>query len=99
MLSAPLLAHALRDALATGGEAMSVSQDALMPTIAAAMALLFCSAFFSGSETALFSLQPLDRQKLNEAGTTTVDALLRTPGAPSPRCSSATSWSMSRCPP
>ena len=80
MLSAPpLLAHALRDALATGGEAMSVSQDALMPTIAAAMALLFCSAFFSGSETALFSLQPLDRQKLNEAGATTVDALLRTP--------------------
>ena len=43
--------------------------------------LLCCSAFFSASETALFSLQPMDRRALSEAGNTRVEALLSSPRA------------------
>jgi putative hemolysin len=47
--------------------------------IALAVVLLCGSAFFSGSETALFSLQPLDRSQLREKGITKVDSLLEQP--------------------
>ncbi|RME24277.1 MAG: HlyC/CorC family transporter [Deltaproteobacteria bacterium] len=41
--------------------------------------LLLLSAFFSGSETALFSLQPIDRRALSPDGTGPVESLLRQP--------------------
>jgi CBS domain containing-hemolysin-like protein len=41
--------------------------------------LLCLSAFFSGSETALFSLQPVDREALGERGRRNVDYLLDRP--------------------
>ena len=44
-----------------------------------ASALLAFSALFSGSETALFSLQPVDREALEEPGRTRVADLLRSP--------------------
>lgn len=48
-------------------------------TVAIAVVLLFLSAFFSGSETALFSLQPVDRQSIAEPGRARVGRLLQTP--------------------
>ena len=47
----------------------------------AVVLLLCCSAFFSASETALFSLQPMDRRALTEAGNQRVEALLASPRA------------------
>ncbi len=41
---------------------------AATPYIAASVVLLLISGFFSGSETALFSLQPLDRKHLESSG-------------------------------
>jgi putative hemolysin len=58
-----------------GGEAV----DANPATLAAAIGLLVLSAFFSGSETALFSLQPVDRQAIPEPGRARVAALLKRP--------------------
>ena len=49
------------------------------PALLAALALLLCSSFFSGSETALFSLQPLDRNALAERGNRSVESLLARP--------------------
>jgi len=52
-------------------------------TALVAVTLLLFSAYFSGSETALFSLQPLDRRSLSGEGEgspeTAVDRLLREP--------------------
>jgi putative hemolysin len=48
-------------------------------TLALAVLLLCGSAFFSGSETALFSLQPLDRSRIRERGALGVDELLDQP--------------------
>ncbi|MCB9780160.1 MAG: HlyC/CorC family transporter [Alphaproteobacteria bacterium] len=59
--------------------------DADIPgTAMAAAALLLCSSFFSGSETALFSLQPLDRkamvgEQVEGAPPTAVETLLTRP--------------------
>ncbi|MCK6505099.1 hemolysin family protein [Myxococcota bacterium] len=54
--------------------------DAVGPTLAVALLLLCCSAFFSGSETALFSLQPMERRALAaEGGSATVERLLAEP--------------------
>ncbi len=68
-------------ARAAGGEAVAVPPEVLGPTAALAGLLLGCSAFFSGSETALFSLQPIDRKALVDSGHHRVDALLRRPRA------------------
>jgi len=53
----------------------------LDPTAAVliAVGLLVLSAFFSGSETALFSLQPIDRKALTPEGDSPVESLLRQP--------------------
>jgi putative hemolysin len=48
-------------------------------TLGIAIALLGGSAFFSGSETALFSLQPVDRQAMPEPGKSRVERLLQKP--------------------
>lgn len=58
-----------------GAEAMELSSG----TVALAAVLLAFSAFFSGSETALFSLQPRDREGLEEPGRGRVALLLRSP--------------------
>ena len=47
----------------------------------AAVILLCFSAFFSASETALFSLQPVDRRAMADEGNTRVETLLKTPRA------------------
>jgi putative hemolysin len=47
--------------------------------IALAVLLLLGAAFFSASETALFSLQPMDRQSMAEKARARVDTLLRNP--------------------
>ena len=56
------------------GVAMGLSMAALTQVpfggFVVIVLLLCCSALFSGSETALFSLQPLDRKSLTEAGHT-----------------------------
>lgn len=49
------------------------------PAIIAALVLLCLSAFFSASETALFSLQPVDRQSLDRAQRSAVDRLIDHP--------------------
>ena len=46
----------------------------------------YCFGLFSGSETALFSLQPLDRKHLEEAGHEKLKRLVAAPGRPSPPC-------------
>ncbi len=79
MLSLPSLLLFAATAQAAGGEAVAISQEAVLPTTVAAVLLLLLSAFFSGSETALFSLQPLDRQALVDGGHTAADALVRAP--------------------
>lgn len=80
MLSVPLwVLWSDRLARAATGEATAVSDEAFVPAAVASLLLLLCSAFFSGSETALFSLQPLDRRALVEAGKTSPDGLLQTP--------------------
>lgn len=60
----------------------SVSVDpwvAAVPYLVAALGLLLISGFFSGSETALFSLQPLDRKHLEEAGHEKLKRLVAAP--------------------
>jgi putative hemolysin len=57
----------------------SAPAPAIAPTLAAAVGLLCCSAFFSASETTLFSLQPVDRQSLPDGARQRVDALLAQP--------------------
>lgn len=54
---------------------------AATPYITAACFLLLVSGFFSGSETALFSLQPLDRKALEEAdgSSSALSRLISTP--------------------
>jgi len=49
------------------------------PYLAASLALLLVSGFFSGSETALFSLQPLDRQHLDSEGNSRLARLIAQP--------------------
>ena len=49
------------------------------PALVGTALLLGLSAFFSGSETALFSLQPTQRQALPEPGRTRIGDLLRHP--------------------
>jgi Mg2+/Co2+ transporter CorB len=61
-----------------GGEA---SPTPPVPSAVAAVLLLCCSAFFSASETALFSLQPVDRRAMADAGDTRVEAMLQAPRA------------------
>ena len=65
------------------GVAMGLSMAALTQVpfggFVVIVLLLCCSALFSGSETALFSLQPLDRKSLTEAGHTRVEPLLARP--------------------
>lgn len=57
-----------------------VASAQIPPWQVALAALLLCgSAFFSGSETALFSLQPLDRSRIRDQGITKVDRLLERP--------------------
>lgn len=51
----------------------------VVPALVASGLLLCCSAFFSGTETALFSLQPLDRTSLSGSGRARVDRLLADP--------------------
>lgn len=69
---------ALLTGLAAGG--VVVAASTMPATTLTLVVLLLCgSAFFSGSETALFSLQPLDREALREEGVTSVDALLDRP--------------------
>lgn len=74
LLSALVLAAAAQqpgaDAAAPGG---------LGATPAIAIALLLLSAFFSGSETAIFSLQPIDRSAMSEDGESPVEGLLHQP--------------------
>jgi len=50
-----------------------------VPTVLLACLLLALSALFSGSETALFSLQPVDREALEDPGRSRVASLLRSP--------------------
>ncbi|HCH64299.1 MAG: hypothetical protein CL927_10190 [Deltaproteobacteria bacterium] len=52
---------------------------AATPYIVAALGLLLLSGFFSGSETALFSLQPLDRKRLEEGGHEKLRGLVSAP--------------------
>lgn len=52
---------------------------AATPYLAASAALLLVSGFFSGSETALFSLQPLDRKHLESQGHTSLQRLVARP--------------------
>ncbi len=60
-----------------GGAAAPVP---VLPAAVGSLVLLGLSAFFSGSETALFSLQPVDRAALRgDGGTTPVDRLLEAP--------------------
>ena len=58
-----------------------MSTTAALLRIAAILILTVCSAFFSGSETALFSLSPLQMQALRDAGgiRARVVALMKTP--------------------
>lgn len=49
------------------------------PALAVSAVLILFSGFFSGSETALFSLQPTDRQAMAEPGRSRTGELLRTP--------------------
>ncbi len=67
----------IREAEAAG---ITEPEPALIwPSVVAAALLLCCSGFFSGSETALFSLQPLDRQALMDGGNEQVEALVSRP--------------------
>jgi len=71
----------LASAHALGG-APTVTVDpwvASTPYLAAATILLILSGFFSGSETALFSLQPLDRKHLESEGHTRLEQLVAQP--------------------
>ena len=82
-----LLLGSLGLALAAGTAATSTpvqAADAAAPAIGTtaliSLLLLCCSAFFSGSETALFSLQPMDRRALaGEGDTSAVERLLAEP--------------------
>lgn len=49
------------------------------PYLVASVVLLTLSGFFSGSETALFSLQPLDRKHLENAGNTALAGFVSQP--------------------
>lgn len=71
----PALPALLTVGTVEGAEAMDLNAG----TMALAAVLLAFSAFFSGSETALFSLQPVDREALDEPGRGRVARLLRTP--------------------
>ena len=53
--------------------------QAASPALAVAAGLLLFSAFFSGSETAIFSLQPMDRRAMANPGRARVEAMLATP--------------------
>ena len=64
--------------LIAGGTVVGAAQGPSLTVVLVVM-LLLGSAFFSGSETALFSLQPLDREALRESGVTSVDELLSRP--------------------
>jgi CBS domain containing-hemolysin-like protein len=61
------------------GLGASAAPPEILPTVMSAILLLLCSAYFSGSETALFSLQRMDRQALTERGHHRVSALLHDP--------------------
>ena len=77
MLSAlPLLAlvGAVEEAPSLGARLAAQS-----PALLASALLVLLSGFFSGSETALFSLQPVDRQGLTQPGRARVNALLSAP--------------------
>lgn len=76
MLNHPNLLPLLVQGL--GGEA---SPTPPLPSAVAAVLLLCCSAFFSASETALFSLQPVDRRAMSDEGNTRVEAMLQAPRA------------------
>ena len=52
---------------------------AATPYLAASALLLLLSGFFSGSETALFSLQPLDRKHLESEGNRALQAFVAKP--------------------
>ncbi|MCB9668221.1 MAG: HlyC/CorC family transporter [Alphaproteobacteria bacterium] len=54
--------------LASGGGLEIDPNAPLLPTMALVVFLLGCSFFFSGTETALFSLQAIDRQQLVASG-------------------------------
>jgi len=56
---------------------LGVSGLGVSGTVVFALVLLLFSGFFSGSETALFSLQPIDRRTFTKGGP--VDQLLREP--------------------
>jgi CBS domain containing-hemolysin-like protein len=53
--------------VAAGGVAIDPSAP-LLPTLVLILVLFACSFFFSGTETALFSLQAIDRQQLISSG-------------------------------
>lgn len=71
------------DAAVNGAAASSVDAAAqgIDPTltIVISLVLLGFSAFFSGSETALFSLQPMDRNAISPDGEGPVERLLHSP--------------------
>lgn len=76
LIATATAAAALAATEATNAEARSLSVAGVM---AIAAGLLVLSAFFSGSETALFSLQPLDRRTMSERNARPVEALLERP--------------------
>ena len=52
-------------AAAATGTSANAGEIAIIPTAFLCFILLFCSAFFSSAETALFGLQPVDLEAMS----------------------------------
>lgn len=80
MIRSLLLVSAVSAAAwAQAGPALPVADGGVGPAPLVALGLLLLSAFFSGSETALFSLQPIDRKAMAQSGQSAVERLLQHP--------------------
>ena len=66
-------------AWASTGASIETSVGTILPTVLLSIALLVMSAFFSSSETALFSLQPVELESMSGRGEQEVRRLLDSP--------------------
>jgi len=74
-----LMLGAVGTAMAAAGSGAVIQQAAVLPTVLLSLFLLILSGFFSSSETALFSLQPVDLESMDGRGERYVRRLLAKP--------------------
>lgn len=79
MIRTWLLMGAIGSAMAAAGTGTDIQQGTVLPTVLLSLCLLMLSGFFSSSETALFSLQPVDLEAMDGRGERHVRRLLAEP--------------------